>query len=258
MPAPQNPIKTALGRGEMQIGLWVGFDYPVLGAIAADAGFDWCLIDMEHSPQDISALPTLLAAMERRQAALAVRVPSDDPVMLKRVLDLGIQTVLIPMVNTPEQAADVVRACRYPPRGIRGFGATTARAGGYGAVKDYTSNAEDELCILVQAESREALGNIEAIAAIDGIDGVFIGPSDLAADMGHLSNPYEPEVKPAIADGISRIVKTGKAACCLSFDPAHFGWYAELGVTFLAVGSDVLTYANGLRALATSAREAAS
>jgi len=251
MQTPINPFKKALAENRPQIGLWLGLASAYTAEICAGAGFDWLLIDGEHSPND---LPSILAQAQAIAAypdthAIA-RVPlghgQAGTALIKQYLDLGIQTILVPMVDTPQQAADLVRAMRYPPGGIRGMGG--ARASRWGRYPQYAKEANDQVCLLVQAESREALANLDAIAATDGVDGVFIGPADLSAAMGHVGDPAHPEVQAAIADAIARIRKAGKGAGILSPIEAVSRRYLDMGATFVAVGLD-----NNLLATATSA-----
>ena len=256
MPAPENALKAALAEGRVQIGCWLALASPGAAEIAASAGFDWCLVDAEHGPNDLSDVLGQLRAMRGRGTQPVVRVPVGEPWILKRVLDLGAQSVLVPMVNTGAEAAACARAVRYPPAGIRGLGAAIVRASDYNAVTDYAATANDEVCLIVQAESREAIGNIDAIAGTEGVDAVFIGPADLAADMGHIGNPAADEVVDAIAHAIGRIRAAGKAPGILAFDPAAAMRYVEAGVRFIAVGSDVTVLARGLRGLAQESRTA--
>ncbi|WP_226780809.1 HpcH/HpaI aldolase family protein [Oceaniglobus trochenteri] len=254
MPAPRNRLKAALAEGRLQTGLWLAFANPTAAEIAARAGFDWCLIDCEHAPNDIPLVQAQCQAMSGGSSSVVVRVAEGNARLLKQVLDIGVQTVLIPMVDTVAQAKDILRFTRYPPEGVRGVGAAQSRATFFGEVGDYVTTATDEICVLVQAETRLALSNIEDIAALPGIDGIFIGPADLAADMGHLGNPGHPDVVAAIEDGVRRIRAAGKAAGIVTFDPTQARRLAALGFNFLAVGGDVSCYARALRSLAAEAK----
>ena len=256
MGAPKNRLKQAMRDGQMQIGVWLNLGSTGTAEIAAGAGFDWCCIDAEHGPYDVTAIRDQLIAIGAHGPSAMVRVPADETWMIKQVLDFGAQTLLVPMVDTPEQAREIVSAAQYPPAGIRGMGAAVARASNYSGIADYIGNANDEICVIVQAETSAALENLDAILAVDGIDGVFIGPADLSANMGFPGRPDAPEVIAAIEDAIGRIRAAGKAAGFLDFDPASFARYAALGVTVLAVGSDALTLAQGLRRRAAEARQA--
>ena len=251
MPAPPNRLKSALAGDAVQIGLWLGMRSRTVAEIAAGAGFDWCLIDGEHGPFDLSAIEAQLQVIGDT-VPTAVRVPAGEVWMIKQVLDLGAQTVLVPMVETAEQAARMVQAMRYPPEGIRGMGAAVVRASGYHGQPDYPQNANAETCLMVQAESRLAIENIDAIAATEGVDCVFIGPADLSCDMG--LPPDAPEVLAAIEQMIARIRAAGKAAGIVTYDREQMRHYANLGVAFMAVGSDVFGLASWMRGLANKAR----
>lgn len=247
MPAPQNPLKSALSQGRLQRGLWLNLSSGLVAEMAGQAGFDWCLIDGEHGPWDPSAIRAQLMALEGTGTAPVVRVPTDADWILKQVLDLGVQSVLVPMVHSADQARAVVRGLRYPPDGVRGQGAMVARASGFGAIADYAETANDQICCLVQAESRAALDDLDAIAAVDGVDAVFIGPADLAADMGLSIDA--PDLRRAIAGAIPRIRAAGKAAGIICPD-ADFAHYTGLGVTFLGMGSDAMLLQAALARLA--------
>jgi len=249
MPAPENSLKTALAEGRLQKGLWLNLSSPLVAEMAGQAGFDWCLIDGEHGPWDPANVRDQLIGLQGTGATPVLRVPCDAAWVLKQALDLGVQSVLVPMVHSAAQARDVVRGLRYPPAGIRGHGAMVARAAGFGRVADYAATADAQICCLVQAESQAALDDIDAIAATDGVDGVFIGPADLAADMGHVTDPNHPQVRAAIAAAIPRILAQGKAAGIICA-PADFTHYIDLGVTFLGMGSDAMILQAGLSALA--------
>src|SRR4051812_5073346 len=182
---PHNKFKHALASGKQQVGLWLSMTSPVATEIVAGAGFDWMLVDMEHSANDLVDVGAHLRAAVGGTAEPVVRVPWNDFVLVKRLLDLGVRSFLFPFVQSAEEAKRAVEATRYPPKGIRGFAGTT-RANRYGRVPNYAQRAEEEICVLVQTETRQALGEIEKIAALDGVDGIFIGPADLAASFGHL------------------------------------------------------------------------
>lgn len=257
MPAPSNSLKAALAAGQVQTGCWLALSSPAAAEIAATAGFDWCLIDGEHGPNLLPEMLTQLRALAAGAAHPIVRVPAGEAWMLKQVLDLGVQTVLVPMVDTGEQARELARAVRYPPQGIRGLGSALARASGYNAIADYVHTANDEVCLILQAESRQAIENIDAIAGTEGVDCVFIGPADLAADMGYIGNAAAPEVVEAIDHAIARIRAAGKAAGILAFDPAVAARHLRNGVQFIGMTSDVTALAQSLRGAAAAARSAA-
>jgi 4-hydroxy-2-oxoheptanedioate aldolase len=254
MPAPSNPVKAALLRGDMQFGAFLDLASPAAAEIAGGAGFDWCLIDAEHGPGGKAATAAQLVALAAAGCPALIRVPVNEPWVLKQVLDLGAQTVLVPMVDTGAEAATAARATRYPPTGTRGLAAGIVRASGYGAQADYAQTANDQICLMVQAESRAAVDNIDAIAATDGVDCVFVGPSDLAADMGYLGTSA-PEVDQAIAHVIGRTLHAGKAAGIFCTDPGKFQAYKDMGVTVIAVSSDVSALRGALTARVAEARK---
>ena len=249
MHTPLNPFKQALGAGRTQIGFWLALGDAYSADISAGAGFDWLLIDAEHAPQDLRSVLAQLQVIHAYPGChAAVRVPSADTNVIKQYLDLGAQTLLVPMVDTADEAAAVVRACRYPPRGIRGVGG--ARASRWGRYPQYVQEADEQVCVVVQAETAAALSNLEAIAEVDGIDGVFIGTADLAASLGFPGNPAHPEVQRAIVDALHRIRVAGKPPGVVTpvEDLAHK--YLAHGAVFLAVGIDTHLLAKQTRALA--------
>lgn len=249
MQIPRNTFKQALREGRPQIGFWVSLANAYSTEIVAGSGFDWLLIDGEHSPNDPpSVLPQLQAAAAYPVSAI-VRPAWNDKVLIKRYLDVGAQSLLIPYVQTPQEAADAVAAVRFPTRGVRGVAGTT-RASRFGRVADYTARAEEEICLLVQIETRAGLDNLEAIARTDGIDGVFIGPADLAAGLGHLGQIGHAEVQSAIREAIQRIRACGKPAGILATDEASTRRYMEWGTTFTAVGLDAMLLARESEKLA--------
>ena len=244
-----NPFKTALAEKRPQIGLWLSMADPYLAEVSATAAFDWLLIDGEHAPNDLRSTLAALQAVAPHAAQPVVRAVNGDPALIKQLLDIGAKTLLVPMVDTAEEARELVSATRYPPLGIRGVGSAVARASAWSARTDYLDIADDEVCLLVQAESTTALANLEAICAVEGVHGVFIGPADLAASMGHRGAPGHPAVQAAIEAAIRTIVSSGKAAGILTSDDGLARRYLELGCTFVAVGVDVLVYAKAARAL---------
>lgn len=234
---PKNHFKAALQNGEIQIGFWLNLMSPSATEIAAGAGFDWLLIDMEHTANEAPDVLHQMRAAEGGTAEPAVRVPTNEPVLVKRLLDLGARTLLFPLVQSAEEARAAVRATRYPPHGIRGMGGTS-RATRYGRVQDYASRAADEICVLVQVETRAGLSDIDAIAAVEGVDGVFIGPGDLSADWGYPGQWRKPEIWEAILEGGERIRAAGKAAGFMSLELEENRELIAAGFTFLAVGID--------------------
>lgn len=245
-----NTFKAALAARQPQIGLWLSMADPYLAEVSATAGFDWLLIDGEHAPNDLRSTLGALQAVAPYPAQPVVRVVSGEVHRVKQLLDIGAKTLLVPMVDTAEQAGALVQATRYPPLGIRGVGSAVGRVSRWSARPDYLDVADSEVCLLVQAETVTALGNLDAICAVDGVDGVFIGPADLAASMGHRGRPGHPEVQSAIEQAMKTIVASGKAAGTLTSDPALAHRYLALGCTFVATGVDVLLFANAARKLA--------
>jgi 4-hydroxy-2-oxoheptanedioate aldolase len=246
---PQNRFKRALAAGKRQIGFWLTFASPGVTEAAAGAGFDWLLIDMEHSPNDLPDVVHQLRAVEGGTAEPVVRVPWNEPIMVKRLLDVGVRSLLFPFVQSAEEARRAVAATRYPPQGIRGFAGTT-RANRYGRVAGYHKRAYEEICVLVQCETRKAVAEIPAIAAVDGIDGIFIGPADLAADMGHLADTQHAEVQAAILEAGKRIRAAGRAPGFLSLREDETRRVLDGGFLFVAVGSDAALFARQADALA--------
>jgi 4-hydroxy-2-oxoheptanedioate aldolase len=227
---------------------------PVSAEILAGAGFDWIVIDGEHAPNDITTLLPQLQAMRGGTAEPVFRVPWNEPVIIKRALDVGARSLLIPFLQNADEARKAVAATRYPPLGIRGV-AVAPRANNYGRIQGYHRNAHLDTCVLVQIETKIALKEIEAVAAVEGVDGIFIGPSDLAADFGHLGNTKHPDVQAAIADAAARIRAQGKSAGTLAGNADDVEALFELGYNFVAVGSDVGILARNAEALAARFRK---
>lgn len=250
MDMPINTFKQALGHQEAQIGLWLGLANGYCAELAANAGFDWLLIDGEHAPNDLRTLLDQLQAVAPYPVQPIARPPVGDAAMIKQYLDVGVQTLLVPMVDTAEQARELVRATRYPPEGIRGVGSALARASRWNSIPGYLDHADEEVCLLVQIETQQGLKHLDEIAAVEGVDGVFIGPADLSASLGHRGNPGHEDVQAAIEDGIARIQKAGKAAGILSANKALARHYLELGATFVAVGVDTSVLMGTLKTLA--------
>lgn len=244
-----NRFKAGLARGELQIGLWSSLCSNIVAEIIGDSGFDWILLDTEHSPNELPGLVSQMQALATGTATPIVRPAWNDPVLIKRHLDAGAQALLLPFVQSAEEARAAVAATRYPPDGIRGI-TSSGRAARFGRVAGYLQKAADELCVLVQVETAEALAQIEAIASVPGIDGVFIGPADLSASLGHLGNPAHPEVQEAIKSAADRLKAVGKPAGILTPNEAEARRYIEWGYTFVAVGSDLGLMTKGADALA--------
>jgi 4-hydroxy-2-oxoheptanedioate aldolase len=249
MDLPQNRFKRALADGRQQIGLWCSLANHYCVEVVAGAGFDWLLLDCEHAPNDLESLLSQLQAAAPYPVEPVVRIPWNDTVTIKRVLDIGAQSLLIPYVQNADEARRAVAAVRYPPAGVRGVGGTT-RATRFGRIKDYAPRAHEEICLLLQAETREALAEIEAIAAIDGVDGIFIGPADLHASLGYPGETANPAVLPIIDDALARIRRAGKAPGVLTADNVLAQRYIAAGCQFTAVGADVGLLARGAEQLA--------
>jgi 4-hydroxy-2-oxoheptanedioate aldolase len=246
---PQNRFKQALSEGRQQIGLWCSLPGPYVAEVIAGSGFDWILFDTEHSPGDPVTVLAQLQAAAAYPVSPVVRPASNDAVLIKRFLDIGAQTLLIPYVQNAAEAKAAVAATQYPPAGIRGVAATT-RATGFGRVPGYGKRAHEQVCLLLQVETREALGQLEEIANVEGVDGIFIGPGDLAASFGRVGETSHPEVLGAIENAIGRIRSCGKPAGILTADVAYAKRCIELGTTFTAVGADIGILARGTENLA--------
>ena len=249
MELPRNAFKHAIRAGQQQVGLWVSLASAYSAELVAGSGFDWLLLDGEHSPNDPPRILEQLQAVAPYPVTPIVRPAWNDKVLIKRYLDVGVQAFLVPYVSSAAEARAAVEAVRYPPRGIRGVAGTT-RASRYGRIADYAKRAEDEICMLVQIETRAGLEDLDAIARTDGIDGVFIGPADLAAGLGHLGEIGHADVQSAIKDAIARIRACGKPAGILATDEASSRRYMEWGTTFTAVGLDAMILARETEKLA--------
>ena len=238
MDMPKNLFKQKLRQGQWQVGLFVGLASGYSMEILAGAGFDWLVIDAEHSPNNPASVLAQLQAAAAYPVQVLVRPMSHDPALIKQYLDAGAQTLLLPLVDDAAQARELVRAMRYPPEGIRGVAASLARAAHWNGVKDYVKHANVEVCLVVQVETRQGLENLDAILAVEGVDGVFIGPADLAASLGHLGEAGHPEVRAAIEAALRRIAATGKAAGVFVTDTTLAEHYRDCGASFIAVGGD--------------------
>lgn len=250
MPAPINKFKAAIQKSEKQIGLWMGLTNAYTAEICAGAGFDWLVIDGEHAPNDLQSTLAQLQALAAYPVSPVVRVPIGETWLIKQVLDLGAQNILVPMVESAEQAEEMVRAIKYPPQGVRGVGAALARASQFNRIGDYLQTANEQTCLIVQVESQVGIDAIEEIGQVEGVDGIFIGPADLGADMGYLGRPGEQVVKDAVLDGIAKIVATGKAAGVLSADKVFARACLDQGASFVAVGTDVTLFSGATSKLA--------
>jgi 4-hydroxy-2-oxoheptanedioate aldolase len=255
MQIQRNSFKRALAEGQQLLGIWLGLGDDNAAELCAHAGFDWLLIDGEHAPNDLRSILSQMRAVQGSSSATVVRLASDDRVMIKQHLDIGAQTLLFPMIESAEQAREVVRSCSYAPAGARGIGAAFARASRYGRVPDYVHRAADEICILLQVETKKGIAALEAILEVEGVDGVFVGPSDLAADMGLPGKAGSDEVQQVVVDALKKIGASDKASGILTSDQALAQYYQSLGVGFLAVGSDVGVLVAGLNQLLQKFRD---
>ena len=249
MSAPINTFKQRLLSGETVIGCWLASGEDYIAELMGSAGFDWLVIDGEHAPNDIRSIRAQLTALAASPSHPVVRLPMGEPWLIKQALDIGAQTLLIPMVESGAQAEALVRACRYPPLGRRGVGSALGRATMFNQVADYLPTADAQICLLVQVESAAGLSALGDILAVEGIDGVFIGPADLATDMGFMGNSEAPEVQTAISDAMARIAAAGKPSGILGMSDVAIQRYLDAGVKFVAVGADVTLLASAARDL---------
>jgi 4-hydroxy-2-oxoheptanedioate aldolase len=252
---PVNTFKARLREPGCQIGLFCGLADPIAAELVAGAGFDWMLLDAEHGPNDLRTLLAQLQAVAAYPTHPIVRPPSDDRIFIKKLLDIGVQTLLVPMVETASQAAATVAAVRYPPAGVRGVGTGLARAAQWNRHSDYFARADSEMCVIVQIESREGLANLASIAAIEGVDAVFIGPSDLAAGLGYLGEPGHPEVVAAVNDALAAVRASGKASGVLGVTPELAEGYVAGGASFVGIGSDTTLLAKATDSLVARFKE---
>jgi len=255
MDAMTNGFKAAIRAGKKQNGLWLSLMNSYTAELCASAGFDWFLIDAEHAPNTLDSVLHQLQAVAPYGVAPVVRPANRDPDMLKLLLDMGTQNFLIPMVESAGQASALVGAVRYPPRGYRGVGHVLGRASRWGRVGDYLKRSDDEICLLVQIESRKGMDNLEAIAAVDGIDGLFVGPADLSASLGHTGDMAHPKAAAAIDGALGRIVATGKPAGTITGGAANTKRLFARGCSFVAAGVDALLLAGAVDRLAKELRE---
>ncbi|WP_144639278.1 4-hydroxy-2-oxoheptanedioate aldolase [Bordetella genomosp. 13] len=257
MDIARNTFKEAIRQGRVQIGLWVGLADPYAAEAVAGAGFDWLLLDGEHAPNDVRQLLAQLQAVAPYPVHAVVRPVIGDVPLIKQILDIGAQTLLVPVVESAAQAAQMVAATRYPPVGIRGVGSALARSSRWNQIPDYLHKADEQMCVLVQVETRAGLDALDEIAAVPGVDGVFFGPADLSASLGYLGQPGHPEVQQAILDGIRRVRAAGRAPGILTADLALARGYIEAGALFVAVGVDTTLLVRSARELAARFKGAA-
>ncbi|WP_300032752.1 HpcH/HpaI aldolase/citrate lyase family protein [uncultured Roseobacter sp.] len=239
MPAPTNTFKQALADGETLFGCWMSMAEPYTAEILSGAGFDWLLIDGEHSPNDIRSIRDQMIALKGSASHPVVRVPVGETWIIKQVLDVGAQSVLVPMVETADQARELVRACRYPPNGTRGVGYAVGRVSDFGQMENYGPTADAQICLLVQVENKTGLDNLDEILAVEGVDGVFIGPADLSASMGYLGQTMHPDMVQTILGALKRIADAGKAPGILTTDEGMIRSSLEAGARFVAVAMDI-------------------
>ncbi len=240
MPAPTNILKKRFKARDTTFGCWLSFGEAAPTEMMGTVGFDWLVIDAEHAPNDIRSIRNQLIALQSSPSPSVVRVPVGEPWIIKQVLDAGAQNVIVPMVESGRQAEQMVRACTYPPHGMRGVGATSARASRFSGITDYVQTADDEIGLILQVENRAGLAALDDILAVEGVDCVFIGPADLAADMGHRGAPTHPEVHDTIVETLGRIDAAGKTPGIMSLSDDTTEKYLAAGARFVAVGIDVM------------------
>ncbi len=246
-----NKFKQALNGDKPLFGLWQGIPDTTVAEIGAGAGFDWLLIDAEHGPFDLRSVMAHLQAVESYPVSALVRPVEGSTALIKQLLDIGAQTLLVPMVDSAEQAEQIVRAAKYPPEGVRGLGTSMARAANWNRTSDYLLKANEEICVIVQIETLAGIQNIDSIVAVDGVDAVFIGPSDLSAVMGHIGNPGHPDVVAAIESGFDIIHRAGKSSGVLAVTKELVDKYVAAGAMFIGVGVDAALLVNATRQLAS-------
>lgn len=249
MKLPVNTFKRSLSESRAQIGLWLALADPYTAELLATTGYDWLLVDGEHAPNDLRQVLSQLQAIAPYATHPIVRPVNSDPALIKQYLDVGVQTLLVPMVESGAQARSIVQATQYPPYGIRGVGSGLARASRWNAVDDYLQHAQHELCLLLQVENQAGMTQLDDIAGTDGVDGVFFGPADLSASLGYLGQPNHPEVRAMIEEGIRRVRSLGKAAGVLATDPVIADAYIASGANFVGVGADTTLLVKSAKAL---------
>ena len=248
MNTPKNKLKSALADGNLQLGLWSSSGSNIVAEILAHSDFDWVTLDTEHTHASLPLLVSQMQGMKGGNVSIIVRPAWNDPVLIKRILDIGAQSLVIPFVQNAEEAKAAVAATRYPPEGIRGA-AGSSRAAAFGRNKNYLPEIGDEITVIVQIETGEAVQEIEAIASVPGVDAVFIGPSDLSASLGHLNNPEHEDVQALIKEAIDKLKVAGKPGGILAFNPDTAKRYIDWGFRFVAVGSDINLLVKGSDAL---------
>ena len=254
MELPVNRLKQALAAGQTQYGLWLGLPDTTCAEICAGAGFDWLVIDTEHGPFDLPAALRHMQVIAAYNVSAIVRPVSDDRNLLKQLLDTGVQSLVVPMVESAEQAAELVRSARYPPAGVRGLGTALARAARWHRIPGYVHKANDQVCLIAQVETERAVQALPGILEVEGIDGIFVGPSDLSASMGHIGNARHPDVIKVIREVLQKARAAGKTAGILALDPDHIKDYREHGANMIGVGADTLLLARSAQQLAESVK----
>ncbi len=254
MQLPVNRLKQALATGRTQYGIWLGLPDNTCAEICAGAGFDWLVVDTEHGPFDLPTTLRHLQTIAAYDTQAVVRPVSDDRNLIKQLLDTGAQSLVVPMVESAQQAVELVRSTRYPPAGARGLGTAIARAAHWTGIPDYLHKANEQICVIAQIETERAMQALPAILEVEGIDGIFIGPSDLSATMGHIGNARHPDVVKAMRSALSAARAAGKAAGILAFNPAEIEDYRNHGANMIGVGADTLLLANSARQLAESVK----
>lgn len=250
---PANAFKRNLSINNFQLGLWSSMASPVAAEILAFADADWILLDCEHSPNDLKDIVHLMRAVTGGKASPVVRPPWNDAIWMKRLLDVGVQSFLVPFVETAEECEAAIKAVRYPPHGVRGV-SVAHRANQYGRIQDYMAKSHDEICVIVQIESQKSVDNLDRILGVEGLDGIFVGPSDLAANLGHLGDPQHPDVQQAISDICSRARNKGVPAGILAGNADTALGYRETGFSFIAAGADIGLLRQGVDALCDAVR----
>ncbi|PHN07293.1 HpcH/HpaI aldolase family protein [Flavilitoribacter nigricans] len=254
MNLPPNLFLKKIAGKPTTYGIWNNFPNPLIMELLAGAGFDWVLIDAEHGPFDLSGILPQLQAIAAYDTAPVVRPPSGDPVFIKRLLDIGVRTFLVPMVNSAREAADLVRCLRYPPAGNRGIGAALGRASQWNRIGDYMASANDQMCLIVQVETAAAYEQLEEILAVEGVNGVFFGPADLSASLGYVGQMDHPEVVQLVEKGLERTRAAGKIAGTISLSIDGARHYEGARANMIGVGADSLLFAQAVRDLAAQFR----
>ncbi len=250
----ENSFKKALKEEQIQYGFWLGLANAYCAEICAGSGFDWLLIDGEHAPNDLKSILAQLQAVAPYPSHPIVRPAEGTTAGIKQLLDIGARSLLIPMIESAQQARSMVSAIHYPPQGVRGVGTALARAANWNRIPDYLQRANDEICLLLQLESRKGINALDDILTVEGVDGLFIGPADLAADLGYIGQPGHPEVKKIVEDALQRIRAAGKAPGILATDPVLINHYRDCGALFIAVGVDTMLLANSTATLAATVK----